>query len=948
MGGPVPLLDFEQSKLKTSYCIDLHTRDRQVTENTLRVRGRLEPHPDRPTDEKIAVVCYGPSLEQTWEEIRDFKYIITCSGAHKFLLDRGIVPTWHCEVDPRAFKAELIGTPHKDVEYLVANVVHRDVLDLLEGHNVKIWHVFAHEASRSGVPLAYNRGEWALTGGSNIGMRALVIARFMGFRNLVVYGMDFSFKNDGSQHAGWHPKEIPNIHAVEVDGKTFFTNVPMHTYAQSFFHEVEQLGKIELTLRGEGMMQALAAQRLKNPPPPSTKKRKRPVIASQTPQVMSASYLELSRKMHETNAAYGISGSKRTEVVQKLIAAVKPGSILDYGCGKGTLAMSLDRPIWEYDPAIPGKDTPPRPADLVICTDVLEHVEPEFIGNVLLDLARVTLKVGYLLIHTGPAQKTLPDGRNTHLLQKPASWWTDTLSGFFEIAKVQENGMEVSYIVGPKKGGIGTKAVKPQPVPVGSVAMPDLTNRITPARYKGTEVKFRTPNEKTVWRAQSLFTKEPCTIDWIETFKDGEVLWDIGANVGGYSVWAAVRKGVKVVAFEPEKLNFDLLTQNLELNGDIEAVVMNVALSDVSKEDKLYLGEADTVGGSCNTFGAQVGPFLKPREAKGVQDCVAVTIDDLVKHHNIIVPTHIKIDVDGQEHLVLRGAVETLKNPALKSMLVEVNTNLQEHQEMLRQLRDAGFVYDPAQAEKALRKDGPFKGCGEFIFTRAPVKEEPKPVQCETPIMDLGDVERHVLQQISRTAVRNTPYDHMYVENLFPAPFYEQMLRNLPAKELYRSLGEARHTDYPDRFVCDLQASSFWAALEARLRAGGLRFLLGLKFRKEYHGQDECLLMRDRAGYKIGPHTDTPAKAATMLVYLPSDLSLIDYGTSVYEPIKPGFEDPEGRHRSPDEFKEVWRAPFAPNSAFIFARTNNSFHGVSSFDVVGKERNILLYDIRSQ
>jgi len=130
---------FGLADIKTSYCIDLDTRDRQVAENIKRIPGRVQPHKDR--DDRIAVVCYGPSLEETWPQLREFDKIITVSGAHKFLIDRGIIPTWHAEVDPRPHKADLIGQPHKEVEYLAASVCHSAVFDLLEGHNVKLWHI---------------------------------------------------------------------------------------------------------------------------------------------------------------------------------------------------------------------------------------------------------------------------------------------------------------------------------------------------------------------------------------------------------------------------------------------------------------------------------------------------------------------------------------------------------------------------------------------------------------------------------------------------------------------------------------------------------------------------------------------------------------------------------------------------------------------------------------
>ena len=110
-------LDLTQ-KQEVSYCVPIWLRDEQIKQAIARPEcGRLEPHQELRTD-PCAIVCFGPSLNETWEKVRDFKYIFSCSGSHKFLLERGIVPTWHVEVDPRQHKVALLGPPHPDVTYL--------------------------------------------------------------------------------------------------------------------------------------------------------------------------------------------------------------------------------------------------------------------------------------------------------------------------------------------------------------------------------------------------------------------------------------------------------------------------------------------------------------------------------------------------------------------------------------------------------------------------------------------------------------------------------------------------------------------------------------------------------------------------------------------------------------------------------------------------------------
>lgn len=102
-------------------------------------------------------------------------------------------------------------------------------------------------------------------------------------------------------------------------------------------------------------------------------------------------------------------------------------SILDYGCGKGTLSWMLRRvcqfDVREYDPGISGKDTMPEAADMVVACDVMEHVEPEYLPAVMTDLVRLTRKILFVSIATRPATQSFPDGSNYHLIINDAKFW---------------------------------------------------------------------------------------------------------------------------------------------------------------------------------------------------------------------------------------------------------------------------------------------------------------------------------------------------------------------------------------------------------------------------------------------------------------------------------------------------------------------------------------------
>lgn len=124
-------------------------------------------------------------------------------------------------------------------------------------------------------------------------------------------------------------------------------------------------------------------------------------------------------------------GHKYANSVRDLALSIGALSVLDYGCGKQTLRAALPEYLpfdwFQYDPAIPEFEAEPDPADLVVCTDVLEHIEPECLQPVLDHMRSLTQKATFIVIHTGKASKTLPDGRNAHLIQEGPRWWLNAL-----------------------------------------------------------------------------------------------------------------------------------------------------------------------------------------------------------------------------------------------------------------------------------------------------------------------------------------------------------------------------------------------------------------------------------------------------------------------------------------------------------------------------------------
>lgn len=138
---------------------------------------------------------------------------------------------------------------------------------------------------------------------------------------------------------------------------------------------------------------------------------------------------------------YGQASVTYAKMVSQIINRLKVTELLDYGCGKARLMQNLDvlheLKIQCYDPAVPGFAGEPIPMQMVTCIDVLEHVEPKCLEAVLDDLKRVTGVIGFFTICTEPAEKTLSDGRNAHLIQQDMAWWLDKIMVRFDVQTLQ-------------------------------------------------------------------------------------------------------------------------------------------------------------------------------------------------------------------------------------------------------------------------------------------------------------------------------------------------------------------------------------------------------------------------------------------------------------------------------------------------------------------------------
>jgi hypothetical protein len=171
--------------------------------------------------------------------------------------------------------------------------------------------------------------------------------------------------------------------------------------------------------------------------------------------LISDDYLKLQQELHK-NPLYGLASKKYAKTVHNVMVQYDLESLSDYGAGKKRLYSTLvenglqPRFYYPYDPAFPEYGEA-RTADLVACIDVLEHIEPDLLDNVLDDLQKLVTNIGLFTIHTGPAGKVLADGRNAHLIQEDYAWWVGKLDKRFSIIKYNPEPNGFWVVVKPKE-----------------------------------------------------------------------------------------------------------------------------------------------------------------------------------------------------------------------------------------------------------------------------------------------------------------------------------------------------------------------------------------------------------------------------------------------------------------------------------------------------------------
>jgi FkbM family methyltransferase len=209
--------------------------------------------------------------------------------------------------------------------------------------------------------------------------------------------------------------------------------------------------------------------------------------------------------------------------------------------------------------------------------------------------------------------------------------------------------------------------------------------------HEGISLKIVTPNSLCEWRAKTFSSKEPETLEWINSFEEKSVVWDIGANIGLYSMYAAKKRNCLVWSYEPSVFNLELLARNIFINGlQSQICIVPFALNEQMGSSSMKMTTTEW-GGALSTFGENLGWDGKKVQEVFEFKTIGLSMDDAKTLLNIPQPDYLKMDVDGLEHFILKGGKSVLD--LVKGVLIEVNDDFHEQAAQCHQLlTHAGLI----------------------------------------------------------------------------------------------------------------------------------------------------------------------------------------------------------------------------------------------------------------
>tara|TARA_B100000686_G_C16650401_1_gene895261 strand:- start:342 stop:1202 length:861 start_codon:yes stop_codon:yes gene_type:complete len=236
------------------------------------------------------------------------------------------------------------------------------------------------------------------------------------------------------------------------------------------------------------------------------------------------------------------------------------------------------------------------------------------------------------------------------------------------------------------------------------------------------KVNFFIPNHLTQYRVDTFFTKEPETLEWINNFLDKNIIfWDIGANVGLYSIYAAIKfPKIKVYSFEPSTSNLRVLSRNISINNLNEKIFINqFALTNQDKGHQLMLESNFYEGGALHSYGKNINFEGKELNVKNNYMSYGFSINYMVNNLHFEVPDYIKIDVDGLEHIILEGGNKILGNAKIKSISIEINENYTVQLDKVKNfMKEFNFIFKEKKQSNLIKISEDHKNSFNYIFSR--------------------------------------------------------------------------------------------------------------------------------------------------------------------------------------------------------------------------------------
>lgn len=417
-----------------------------------------------PYDERTFVmVCGGPSLSNHLDEIRekskDKKYAVVCSNmTGAYLRENGITPFAHFVLDPQEKKKHDVENASQEIQYWINAACDPAVFEELKRQEITPF-IFLADFQADGMTIRAVKeslppgvpGMMVIQGGTMAGLRAMNIADALGFRKIEYYGFDgtVQIKDGKARPYAYEKKRGEVIIEITCDlcPDKFDSTLIFQKQVNEFLQWRQNMPWLDIEIIGGGLI-SHAYEHLKE--------RERAIYHN--PHRYTPGYEALQRELH-SKGNYGTSGPAFTPSIFHAIAQLYkrkgPVSVLDYGSAGGSTIKAVEDTFFLppgitgrcYDPFVDQFSTDPVPADLVVCTDVLEHVEPECTKAVLDHIASLTKELAFFSISLVEADKVMSDGRNAHINLRGSEFWLREIKKRFITSEVKVIDEEVLLVV---------------------------------------------------------------------------------------------------------------------------------------------------------------------------------------------------------------------------------------------------------------------------------------------------------------------------------------------------------------------------------------------------------------------------------------------------------------------------------------------------------------------